>query len=126
MLSAEELTRFRRRLLDRQSELRAGLQSLRERSANEGFNALAGEAPDLEDAATAEQLQDENRAEINRDVHELREVELALGRVEAGGYGVCQRCGRQIELARLEAMPTARYDLEHQSEAEAHPRQPIS
>jgi DnaK suppressor protein len=38
----------------------------------------------------------------------LREIEAALARLDAGEYGVCERCGRRIAAARLEARPTAR------------------
>jgi DnaK suppressor protein len=38
----------------------------------------------------------------------LAEVDAALARLEAGTYGVCERCGRPIEPARLDARPTAR------------------
>lgn len=36
---------------------------------------------------------------------ELRE---ALGRIDKGTYGKCERCGAEIPLERLEAIPTAR------------------
>ncbi len=35
----------------------------------------------------------------------LKDVEDALRRMEEGKYGVCQSCGREIELERLEAIP---------------------
>ena len=35
----------------------------------------------------------------------LREVERALEKLDAGTYGVCERCGQPIAPARLEAMP---------------------
>ena len=38
----------------------------------------------------------------------LAEVALALDRVEAGTYGVCERCGSAIAAARLDARPVAR------------------
>ncbi len=38
----------------------------------------------------------------------LAEVDAALLRVDAGTYGRCERCGRQIEPERLQARPTAR------------------
>jgi DnaK suppressor protein len=38
---------------------------------------------------------------------ELVDVDLALDRLAAGTYGVCQDCGRAIPAARLEARPTA-------------------
>lgn len=42
----------------------------------------------------------------------LEDVEAALRRVADGTYGRCERCGREIAEARLEAMPTARRCLE--------------
>ncbi|MBI4259178.1 MAG: TraR/DksA C4-type zinc finger protein [Actinobacteria bacterium] len=38
----------------------------------------------------------------------LREVEHALARMEAGRYGTCERRGEPIPLERLEALPAAR------------------
>jgi DnaK suppressor protein len=40
--------------------------------------------------------------------HDLAEIEAARGRVAAGTYGVCARCGRPVAPERLEARPAAR------------------
>ncbi len=45
------------------------------------------------------------RRRARRKVGSLQE---ALRRLEAGTYGICERCGREISLARLEALPEAR------------------
>lgn len=37
----------------------------------------------------------------------LKEVRAALGRIEAGTYGKCERCSAEIPDERMEAMPTA-------------------
>ncbi len=37
----------------------------------------------------------------------LRQIERALERLESGEYGVCIRCGKAIDVSRLEAIPTA-------------------
>lgn len=37
----------------------------------------------------------------------LREIDAALERIEAGTYGVCERCGNPIEPERLEHLPWA-------------------
>lgn len=36
---------------------------------------------------------------------QLQAVEAALARFERGEYGRCERCGEEIDLARLEAIP---------------------
>jgi len=42
----------------------------------------------------------------------LGDVDDALGRIEQGTYGSCERCGNPIAEARLEAMPAARRCLD--------------
>jgi DnaK suppressor protein len=37
----------------------------------------------------------------------IADVERALARLDAGGYGTCERCGGQIGAERLAALPTA-------------------
>ena len=44
-------------------------------------------------------------AALARDVAELREVESALARMQAGAYGDCADCGTGIPPARLQATP---------------------
>ena len=37
----------------------------------------------------------------------LRDIERAVSKMDAGTYGVCERCGQPISLERLEALPWA-------------------
>jgi DnaK suppressor protein len=56
--------------------------------------------------ATMERSQQLALIEKLRDQHE--EIVAALGRIPAGTYGRCERCGQQIDEERLEAIPTSR------------------
>ncbi|HET9141946.1 TraR/DksA family transcriptional regulator [Actinophytocola sp.] len=38
---------------------------------------------------------------------ELEALDAAVARIDAGTYGVCQRCGQPIAPERLEALPAA-------------------
>jgi RNA polymerase-binding transcription factor len=49
---------------------------------------------------------------------ELEDVERAFRHLENGTYGICEACGKPIEAARLEAIPTARFCLTDQARAE--------
>ncbi|MEU4013973.1 TraR/DksA C4-type zinc finger protein [Microbacterium sp. NPDC028030] len=40
---------------------------------------------------------------------ELRQVDEALARMDAGTYGICANCGRPIPVGRLEVRPFAEY-----------------
>lgn len=48
----------------------------------------------------------------------LEDVERALGKFDDGTYGICETCGTIIELARLEALPSARMCMQCQSRRE--------
>ena len=45
----------------------------------------------------------------------LGQIDAALQRMEEGSYGTCQRCGKPIAEARLEAFPYVAYCIECQS-----------
>jgi len=49
---------------------------------------------------------------------ELADVEHALKRLDEGTYGTCEYDGKPIPEERLEAIPAARFCLEHQTAAE--------
>jgi DnaK suppressor protein len=55
-----------------------------------------------------------------RESQMVADIDQALLRIDEGIYGVCGRCGREIPEARLEAVPTARFDAECQSLVEAN------
>lgn len=46
-----------------------------------------------------------------RDLKLLREIELALTKIDDGSYGICEECGDPIEKQRLEKQPWARLSL---------------
>ncbi len=48
----------------------------------------------------------------------LDDVRHALRKFEDGTYGICESCGAVIELARLEALPSARYCMRCQTRLE--------
>ncbi len=62
----------------------------------------ASETADLENMMAQEQ----------RVVDHLADIETALKKIDAGTFGICEKCGRPIEIARLEAMPTAKLCME--------------
>ncbi len=53
--------------------------------------------------------QGETKVLINQLQDSLNDVQRALGKLDAGTYGACERCGNEISEARLEAMPGTRW-----------------
>jgi len=57
--------------------------------------------------------QGENRVLASQLREQLDDVERALGKLDAGTYGLCEVCGNRIGASRLEAMPAARFCIDH-------------
>ncbi len=117
-LTPAELAEFRRQLLEQEQQLISEMRAGRQRANVESFTQLAGETRDAGDASVADATTDSVNAERERDSDELREVQAALERIESGTYGFCMKCGEPIDPQRLRALPTARYDLQHEAERE--------
>ena len=66
-----------------------------------------GSEPDLIDQADITISSEENSAILADLEARYEHVRSALGRMEAGTYGVCETCGKKIEKERLEADPAA-------------------
>ncbi len=103
MKRAEFLNRAAELLRRRRDELRrrvgAGLDEL---SHREGPVVL-----DQADAAVEDEFQMFLCSFADLGKNELAEIERALEKIREGTYGVCEACGRNIPVARLEAIPTA-------------------
>jgi DnaK suppressor protein len=48
----------------------------------------------------------------------LAQVDAALERLDQGNYGICARCGQEIAVERLDALPYAIYCISCQSQVE--------
>ena len=53
-----------------------------------------------------------------KDIHLLREIDEALGKIEEGTYGQCEETGEVINKRRLERVPWTRLSLEAAQEQE--------
>jgi DnaK suppressor protein len=108
------IERCKQRLLEKEREPRSDITRL------EGEARVSGEAEvrDSSDAATSSQGTSESLQEDTVASQTLLLVQYALHRIEDGTYGKCIACGRQIEAARLEAIPWAPYCLEGQEKQE--------
>lgn len=117
-LTDEQIERFRQTLRARFEELRQDVQDEVTRSDSEHFTDVAGEVHDPEEASVAHLVIDLDLANIDRHVHEIRDVEAALLRIAKSEYGICVDCEQPIPLARIEANPTAERCIACQTDAE--------
>jgi DnaK suppressor protein len=104
-LNQGELTEIGRLLDERERELRTDLE--REAGEKRVYTELASEVPDPGDSSFANLALDLGHAEVSRDIIELRAIEAARARIEAGTYGICLTCQTEIPIERLKAQPIA-------------------
>lgn len=110
-------TKLERELERLESEVevidREGHETLSEASGENNYRDHMAD----QGTATFERELDMTLDENVRDA--LASVQAALGRMEAGDYGVCARCSQKITVQRLEAMPTATLCITCKSEEES-------
>ncbi len=118
-MNADEIQKYRERLLREQTRLQHDLDATEE-SRQQVVNRPGEISHDPLHLADrdAEGLDREIVLESNlRD--ELDAVTQALVRTRDGTYGQCQRCGKDIGHARLDALPFAAFCIECEREVEA-------
>lgn len=99
----DELRLTRDRLLVRGAELRDRLARVR-RDLARAVEPLPGDSADaaivLENDEILVAIEETSMAELDR-------IHLALERLEAGTFALCEACGREIGAERLRAVPYA-------------------
>jgi DnaK suppressor protein len=98
-MTRTELTRFRRILENRRTDLRSGNGS-RESLAIE---TSADPLDRIQDAGN----RDWAMGDLERKSRRLREVQAALQRIDTGAFGICVGCEENISAKRLAAVPWA-------------------
>lgn len=57
--------------------------------------------------------------------HQLEQVNVALGNIENGTFGICKACGNPIDSERMTAIPTTEYCRQHVPDPHESERRPI-
>jgi DnaK suppressor protein len=105
-----ELTTLRKELQEERKELERQAAEIEESSFRTPQSELTGEVSFDEEYADSGTFTFERERDLSlsNNIKDLIEkIDRALGRIEEGSYGLCERCGRPIEKARLKALPYA-------------------
>jgi DnaK suppressor protein len=105
------LEREKARLMQEKLQIEQELEKLRENLKSEFELDINGLSPDLYE-------RDKIVALIESLEFRRTSIERALKAIEKGTYGICERCGSEIDPARLEARPDATLCLKCQEEVE--------
>lgn len=107
-LSKPEIADLRARLMEERVELQDQLTTIEDNSFAQTQSDMSGDVgldDESADAGTAT-FEREKDLSIEQNVRDLlQKIERALQRMDAGTYGICDRCGKPIEKARVKALP---------------------
>src|SRR3954453_2749783 len=102
---------FRVQLLKERERVQSALTHLRDDhpgSLDEEVEEIAATSDNhLGETATATLNREIDYSLGENSAQVLGEIDAALARIDAGTYGVCERCGKEIPPERLEAHPWA-------------------
>ncbi len=108
-------------------EIKQDLLTQREsllREAEETLSSLPSELnfPDMGDQATAEADRNFILRLRDRERMLLKKIEETIERIENGPYGICDECGNEIGIKRLEARPVTTLCIECKTRQEEEER----
>jgi DnaK suppressor protein len=104
-------------------EIRKKLNRQREELLSDAGIALTA----LPDETTFPELGDQAAAEIDRNFmlklkgrerKLLKKIDEAIDKIDSGTYGICEACGEEINIRRLEARPVTTMCIECKTEQE--------
>jgi DnaK suppressor protein len=115
LYTQKELSELRARLLEERKDLQAQHDELEQSTFSTNQSELTGEMAfdeEYADAGTAtfEREKDLSLIDNLRDL--IDRIGKALTKMDEGTYGLCDRCGKPIEKARLKALPYANLCLQ--------------
>ncbi len=115
-MEKKQLEECRKRLLEEKAKILE--RYLAKEETQQRLEEESKEPRDWEDIGqmtyTEELLDNLSQIEINT----LKEIDLALKKIENGSYGICENCGVEIPFERLCAIPWTRYCAGCAEEAE--------
>jgi RNA polymerase-binding transcription factor DksA len=121
-MTEREIESYRRRLLDLGARLKGDIaavsaEALR-RAGGEASGSLSNAPLHLADLATDHFDQEVSLGLLENEEQSLAAIAAALGRIDAGRFGLCEECGKEVPKERLDALPFASRCLECARRAE--------
>ena len=114
-MSTIETDRFRQMLLDERERVRGALDYLHQENPGSIEDETGEETAfdnHIGDTATVTYDREMDYTLEDNSEAVLAAIDKALAKIENGTYGICERCGKQIDPARLEALPYAELCIE--------------
>ncbi|MBI4126696.1 MAG: RNA polymerase-binding protein DksA [Deltaproteobacteria bacterium] len=113
-MNKKDTARFQKILEERRNELLTQATQTRE----QGLGFDEADLPDEVDLASTEAEQSMNLRLRDRELVLLKKIDKTTAKIKEGEFGICERCGEDISLKRLEARPVAELCIRCKEETE--------
>ena len=113
-MKKRDVAKFKQLLEERKIELTQAASNTREA----GLGVAQDDLPDEVDMASTEADQSMNLRLRDRELVLLKKIDKTLNKIDAGTFGVCERCEEPISIKRLEARPVAELCINCKEEVE--------
>jgi RNA polymerase-binding transcription factor len=101
MVTDSKMLAFKKKLIKQRQEL----LSEAEQTLNNKLSTEKESFPDPTDQAVAELDNNFLLKLRGREQRLIKKIDEAISRIDSGTYGICESCGEQISVKRLEARP---------------------
>jgi DnaK suppressor protein len=116
-LTVADIEHFKQMLLEKRGEILSSVNEMEDETLKKPRLNAAGDLSSMPihmaDIGTDNYDQEFTLGLMDSERKLLKEIDDAMQRIERGTYGICEGTGRQIQKARLEAEPWARYCVEY-------------
>ena len=112
-LTPSEIRKFKSLLLAKRNEILGNVASMEDETLHRQRSDLSNMPIHMADVGSDNYEIENTLGLMDSERKLLREIDEALDRIEEGTYGTCEGSGKLIPKARLEAIPWAKYCVEH-------------
>lgn len=106
------MEKFKEILLTKRGEVQERIEHWREVALESNYKETTGDhsgyTSHMADQGTDAMEREKAFLFLSREEKFLQQINRSLQSIELGEYGICRVCGKEIDIARMEAVPTTR------------------
>jgi len=111
-MNKKQMEKFKEILLTKRGEVQERIEHWREVALESNYKETTGDhsgyTSHMADQGTDAMEREKAFLFLSREEKFLQQINRSLQSIELGEYGICRVCGKEIDIARMEAVPTTR------------------
>ena len=111
-MTKKQMEKFRETLMAKRDEVNERIEHWREVALESNYKETTGDhsgyTSHMADQGTDAMEREKAFLFLSREEKFLQQINRALQLIELGEYGICRVCGKEIDIKRMEAVPTTR------------------